>query len=666
MALLIFTVTARGAAGTGGQEVVLPGFAPLQLSGTRISAGPRRYDWEASFLPTKLYSLGSVVAGPLQLRLTRSGQRIVLRPSSVRVLESTPHHVVIEALGEPVPGLVVQVTTRVEYDGVAMVTLLLTPRVPVDVDGLDFEADVRTNQASRTLRFQTADIRRQKRDQEIGLSYAGPFLNAVDFSDGDRSFWWFADNAKGWIWNGPTVTEFGPSGDGLVRLRQRLIGARYRIAAPMRLEMNFLVTPVKDLGAAWRRERLVAGVSRAEGELGTLHGGWTTAFAHTALPFTEPPPSVLTQIPATDWSNYPGLAYNRELAAKNLATRGLYSLPYFSAHCLSALDPTLVANRTFWEVDPPFVVLNSNDSYPTRFEKPVLSHRASGYASYALSRMDVEIDKLGINGLYLDHASIMDSRSPYNGAWYDSNGRLQASTDILGMRSFLKRLRTLFHQKGRPGFVLVHASNSELVPAYSFSTAIVDGEHFRHRLVADDYIASVPLDQVRVQNAPMQYGVRNVWIPQFEYHHRSDPTWFGTSAARRAFRNFMTLVLLHDGEFWPVGVPDSERLPLLSALDAFGVSAAKFRGYWNETRHASTSRALARISSYWRPGKLLLVVGNLSSAAESVDVRVFLASAGLPATATARLVPEGTPLPMTSGRIDLAIPAKDFRLIRIE
>jgi hypothetical protein len=34
-----------------------------------------------------------------------------------------------------------------------------------------------------------------KRDQAIGTSYAGPFLNAIGIADGERSFWWFADNA---------------------------------------------------------------------------------------------------------------------------------------------------------------------------------------------------------------------------------------------------------------------------------------------------------------------------------------------------------------------------------------------------------------------------------------------------------------------------------------
>jgi hypothetical protein len=168
-----------------------------------------------------------------------------------------------------------------------------------------------------------------------------------------------------------------------------------------------------------------------------------------------------------------------------------------------------------------------------------------------------------------------------------------------------------------------------------------------------------------VPNAPGQYGVRNVWTPQFDYFHGSDPSWVGTPAARAAFRNLLTLVLLHDAEFWPVFVPDSERLALFGALDAFGVASASFRGYWHAAAYATTSRALARVSSYRRSGRLLLVLGNLSSSSESVDVQVDLAAAGLPATATARLVPDGSAIPLADGRLDLDVPAKDFRLIEV-
>jgi hypothetical protein len=646
------------------KAIVLPGFAPIEVEGLQVRLGDRVYDWTDAFLPT-VYSRGSLLAGPMLLRLEAQGQSVAAVPSQVQILSRAPHKVVVKARGEPLPGLALVVKTVVEYDGVAMVTVTLSPSAPLDVDRLDFEVDLISNPATRALRFQTADIRVQRRDHALEPSYAGPFLNAVDVADGDRSFWWFADDAQGWIWNGDTVTELFPVDTDRLRLRQRLIGASHRVAARMTMRMNFLATPVKDLGSAWRRERLTAGVSTAEGEWGLLQGWWSTAFAHTALPFTEPPDAIVSQIPATDFGNYPGLASNREILERNL-TKGIHSLPYFSAHCLSEIDTKLALRRASWEVDPPFVVMSIDPSYPAPFEKPALSHRARSYGKYVLGRLGKEIDKLGMTGIYLDHASIMDSKNPSGAGWTDSNGVVQPSTDILGMRAFLKGLRTLFHLKGKPGYVLVHASNSEIVPAYTFATAIVDGEHFRQRLVADDYIGSVSLDQVRMQHAPGQYGVRNVWIPQFDRFHGNDPGWAGSAAERAAFRNFATLVLLHDGEFWPSYVPQDERLALLGALDGFGTDEAAFRGYWSTAPYATTARPLARVSAYRRPGRLLLVVGNLGASGDAVDVTVDLADAGVAAGATARLVPGNAPLAFANGRLDVSVPGKDYRLVVIE
>jgi hypothetical protein len=659
------TALAAAPAGKPGTaEVVVPGFSPLQTSGTVVTAGPRIYKWRNdSFMPSRLDSVGRQIVSGMNLRVTANGTIAVAKATNVRVLESTPHHAVIEATGQLMPNLPVRVTTRVEYDGVAMVTIQLTPSAAVYVDALDYEVDVIANPYTRMLKFQTADIRVQARNHVITPSYAGGFLNAIAIADGDRSFWWFADNAEGWIWNGSTVTELSQVAPDRLRLRQRLIGARYRVAGPMTMRMNWLVTPVRNMGSGWRNERVTAGNSTIEGQLGKILGWWSTAFAHTALPYTEPPAEVLSQIPSGDWANYPGLAANRTLREKTLQNRGIHALPYFSAHCLTEIDPALRLNRAQWEVKPIFPVVSPDLSYPTPFQKPALSHRAVGYTDYVVSRIDEEIDKLGMTGIYLDHASIFDSNSPAHGAWVDSNGRTQPSTDILGMRSYLKRLRTLFYEKGKPGYTMVHASNSEIVPAYSFATAIVDGEQFRHKLMNNDYIGSISLDQFRTQHAPGQYALRNLLINQLDYKNASNPSWRGSEPERRAFRNLLTLILLHDSEYWPGASPQDERLALIGALDSFGVAQSSFVGYWSSSLLATTATSQTRVSAYHRAGGLLLVVGNLSPSGQTVDVTALLAKVGLPLTTPARLVPTGQNVPHSSGRFSLSIPARDFRLV---
>jgi hypothetical protein len=574
---------------------------------------------------------------------------------------------VIRADGQPYPNLTVSATTRIEFDGVAMVSITVTPTGSVDVQGLDQEVDVLSTSATRMLQFQAGTVRNQTRAQPIVPSYSGAFLNAVDLGDGDRSFWWFADNAVGWIWNGPTVTELTTPASGRLRLTQHLIGSTYRISAPMQFQFNFLATPVKDLGSTWRKERVTAGVGPAEVGLGTVQLSWQ-AFAHYLFPYTSYPAGVAAQIPQADLDAYPGLQANKAQMEGYIAKYGIQPLPELSLRCLPQIDPALAVMRSSWEVGPPYVYTQTEPPWTAQFDKPTLSHRASDFTNYLVTRIDAEIGNLGMRGLYLDQGSVFDSDNPANGAWTDSNGQTRASLDILGTREFLRRTRNVFAQRGQPGLLFVHASNSELIPAFTFATAIVDGEQFRVSLWQDDYIATISLDQTRMQFAPNQYGVRSAWISEFAYAHSGDPTWPGSAAELKAFRNMMTLVLLHDAELVPVGVPYAPRSSLLEALDDFGTDQAEFVGYWRRDPAATTLDYASQVSFYRRssPTSLLLVVGNLYGTARNIHVAVDPAAMGFAGTPVATAVSSGQTLAIANGRLVVPVNGKDFELVRIE
>jgi hypothetical protein len=627
----------------GTAPIVLPGFAPIEVAGTTVSLGGRRYVWSDGFLPTRIESLGRPLTGRLRIVARTGGAKNELKPASVRVVSSAPDHAVVVAEGEALPGLRVVATTRVEYDGVAMVGLELVPTAPVSVDGLDFEVDVEATPAMRMLRFDADTVRFQPRRQSVDLrSYAGRFWNVVAFPDGERSFWWFADNAQGWIWNAPTVTEV-ETGPQRVTLRQRLIGTTWRVAEPMRFDFNFLATPVRDLGSAWRKDLRVV----ATAGLGKLHLWWGSAFAHIDLPYTAYPPGVEAKIPEPDRRAYPGPEGNRRLLKRFERDMGFTRIPYFSTHCLSALDPVLQRYRAEWEIQPPLVATGGLGGMDAEIDKPCVSQRAKPYANYLLSRFAEEMPRIGAQGLYFDQGSVLDSRNPASGAWVDSNGKTQGSLDILAIREFHKRLRVLFHEQGLPGYVFVHNSNSEIVPAYTFVTATVDGEQLRQHLEGtDDTIGKMPLDVVRAQLAPAQYGMLALWLPQSFTIHAKDAAWEGSPGQRRAFRNFMTLALLHDIPVSPTGFPLDDWKALLEELDEFGVEKARFVGYWAPAPAVRTATPDAFVSYYERDGDLLLVVGNLALEPREISLAALHPGGGVPATAR--------------------VAGRDFALVRVE
>ena len=661
----------------GSDEIVLPGFSPLQVSGitptgltVQLGTG-RTYVWAGGFLPAQINSAGSRLAGPMSLRLRVGGASQVLSAGGVYLLESTPHHVVVRAQGEPYPNLVVVADTRIEYDGVAMVTLAITPRGSVPVQGLDQTVDVVSRPSTRMFKFAVADARNQPRAQQIDPSYSGPFQNMIGLADGDRSFWWFADNAVGWIWNGPTVTDLAPISSDTLRLTQHLIGSSYTISSPMQLQFNFLATPVREMGSAWRRQRVAAGIGPAEVGLGTIQAAWQ-AFAHYDFPYTSYPPGVASQIPPADLQAYLGLATNKSKMESNIAGYNIAPLPYLSLRCLTQIDPSLAMNRPAWEVSPSYVFTQTDAPWTAVFQKATLSHRAPGFSDYMVTRIAAEIDNLGMYGLYLDQAGAFDSTNPTNGAWTDSQGRTQASLDLLATREFLKRVRTVFAQKGKPGYLFVHSSNSELIPAFTFATAIVDGEQFTtwpSILQNDDYIASIPLDQVRLQFSPDQYGVRSAWLPEFSSFHAGDSSWIGSPAQLAAFRNWMTLVLLHDGEIVPVMVPYDDRHDMLQALDAFGTDQADFVGYWREDPNVQSLVANTEVSYYRRsgPAKVLLVVGNLASVNQNVTIQLDVAALGFTGRLpNVTLQPGGHPITLSAGQIRFVVGAKNYQLVQLD
>lgn len=605
----------------GKDEIVLPGFDGVIRKDNEIHlGGGRSYKWVNSYLPVEITVGSSAISGPLELVARVDGSEVVLQPSRLAIIEEKPHHVILEASGTPLPGLDVRSLIRIEYDGLAMVTLTLTPESDFDIQGLDFRARLIANESLRMMAFDTDTIRRFNKNVVTAPEYSGKFLNAVGFADGDRSFWWLADNAEGWIWNADTVTEVRSS-DGQVILQQRLIGSRWRVRKSMTFRFAFLATPVKNLDSAWRAEQIAARPTRKEAEYGRFHLWWTNVFAHETLPYTEYPRGVKQRLPDADIAAYRGAQYNRRELEK-YRSWGMERLPYFSAHALTMLDPVMEEYRDQWEVEPNFVIAPGSDyPYTAKVERPWVSQRASGYADYLLYRFNYLIDELGLTGLYFDQASVIESKNPAHGAWVDSRGRVQASTDILAMRYFFKRLATLFYLKGKPGYIFVHNSSTPVIPAYTFVTSMLQGEEYVKKLKSLDYIDSISLDTVRTQYTTGQYGIRNTWLSEL-WSKRLRPSgyssdnWFKSSLFIEKYQNLMALALLHDIQVLSLA-PLSMRIPIYRVLSNFRINEATFHGYWNNVIVSGNEHIKVSLYKSEESQSGLLVVANLGKTENS-------------------------------------------------
>ena len=499
------------------------------------------------------------------------------------------------------------------------------------------------------------------------MPYRGDFLNVIDIADGDRSFWWFADNAKHWVWNGSTVTEISES-DNAYHIRQRLIGERWSLNTPVSLKMNFLVTPVRKIGADWRKRRVIAG---APDDDKARQGGffklwWTDAFVHDALPYTELPSSIASEVTVEDRNAYKGTAENREMVEHDRQQYGAHWIPYFSAHALSNLDPGLRMFRDSWQIEPHYEFSETVFPYTHVYGKPLLTHRAESYTDYVIWQLDKAVDTLDIDGVYLDHGPVRPSKSMYNGGWMDSNGKLQPSLDILGTREFIKRLRTLFWSKGKAGYVFVHDSNREIIPAYTFAYAQYTGEQYRSGVVRDGkYLDAVSLDELRMRLAADQYGVLTVWLPIEWTYHRSNKQWRGSESQLRSYRSYESLALLLDVMTHPLGSHKQTRDKLIDVLDKFGIEKARFTGYWDEGNDVDSSDSGIKVSVYRRDdtASALYIASNTTD--KNISTRITFDKASLVPDASIDI--EGRYMPKTVSQnfpdINLDIPANDYRWI---
>lgn len=652
-------------AGSSGQsfgDVVLPGYDSIAIRGTLVELGDRRYEWSSSFLPTRVESEGRSIAGPIEL-VARVGDRTVrMKPDSVRVVEATPAHARIVAEGEPVEGLSVVVDSRIEYDGVVVATIRVRLKREIRLDLLTLEATVRRFPASRVLAFDARTIRRKDLAVFEHQRYDGPLINVFGFPDGESSFWLFTEDASGWKTGSPSVTSFEAEGTNY-RVRHHIVGRPIAPRTGVDAEFGFLATPIRSMPPAASAGRVVSRMSEAYRGLGKFHLWWTTALAHQDAPFLTLPEEASAKIPDADHRAYPGVAKNRELL-RRWRRLGIERLPYFSGHALSELDPALREYRAEWEVSPR-QTKRGDAPFVAEVERPWLSHRASGYTDYMLDRWDSIIDALGIRGVYFDQGRVIDSNNPSHGGWVRPDGVREGSLDILGNRAYLKRLRTLFHEKGLPGFLFTHVSGVEIVPAYTFATSIVVGENFRGRieLRGDDYVSSLKLDDARALFSSHQYGLPVTWLPQLWNKHRADPDWKGSASQRRGLRSLLALALLHDTLVWPpADWPIELYAPVLKDLDRFAGEDANFIGYWSDRDDFVSDHEGTKVSYYLRGDRALVILSNLGSQSARVRLRfdrtVWRPQKGV---GSGPMGPSSVP-----GGVELQIDRHDFRMIEME
>ena len=616
----------------GKEEIVLPGFDALSVHGKEVILGVgRKYVWDKSVLPQKMYSLTNEYVEDNKIIIKINGKEYTLFNQGVQFVENKRDHVIVYTKSVIKNLVEIHVKARVEYDGLISINIELMPLRKVVVEALYNQIKIKNNAWTKMQAYELEKIHKRSKKVVFNPDYKGGALSVISLDDGNRSFWWFVDNFKNWSVNKEQVTEVSQDLKNIF-IVQRFINKKTELKNKITINFNYLVTPVKKEIGNQRKYRFARHITKDASKYHGVNFWWINAFSHQNYPYSVYQDDAKNKITAKDLHNYPGLYKNRQKIKKGLE-KGINILPYFSAHTLNHIDPVYQKYKERWSLEP--VKSWRNRTYDPPFSmhrKDVfLSHNSKGYSDYLLYRFSFLIDELDMNGLYFDQGSPYPSYNSTNGLWYDSEGKKRMSTDILALRSFYKRLATLFYSKGKKNYqIFVHNSNSAIVPAFSFVSAMVQGEVFEQRLKNYDYINSVGIDEVRGRLSGAAFGIPSIWQEliyandkRLDKSRRPFPMekeeWFSSGYYKRAYNGFMSLALLHDIPTWSYA-PVLYQNEILKVIDWVDPGKADFYGYWDFLSDKSSDKNYFSVYANHKRKKVLIIFSNLSNKKVLVDV----------------------------------------------
>lgn len=651
---------------------ILPGFQPLTNdgAGTHLSAG-RRYAWGDQLLPAEIESRGNAIAEAMQLVVRSGGADAPVQVTSHEVSHSSRDKVEIRTTGTAAGHLQIETRTVVEYDGMGIVDIVLTPTQPVTIDQIDFRVNIIRFPEQQVLGFSAENIYWSGQEKFLPPCYRGAYQSVVGFVGRQSSFWWLADQADGWDSGAQPSTEILCTPEKLQLNQPVVIGARL-LTFPVHYRFAFLATPVRDLAPEFRSNRVVATLSAEEARVGNVNLWWTNATSHFALPHLDYPSGALQRLHPDEIAAYPGAARNAEDVQKWRGL-GIERLPYMSLRALSPLDPDAQTSLPDWQAEPHrWTGLEVDAPYTSAFKRPLVSLRATGFVDYQLERLADIADRLDVSGFYFDQAEPIGSTNSAHVAAGPA-GSANPATDVLAMRDFFKRLATMLAARGRAPLIYVHNSTAPVIPAYTFVTAMVQGEELNAvaTIKGLDYQGSVPLSYVWPLYSPQSSGVPTVWLDELwsdvlagqrpEPYRADVRGWLDSAAFNSAWRNFMAIALLHDIPVWTTA-PISLREKLYGQMDRFGIAASTFEGYW-ELGPAWEEQSVL-VSAYLRPEvpALLVIAANVTASTQTIQanaIQNWLAAANLPPALRDVAVHYGTTGAPT------VIPARDFAVIEI-
>ncbi|MFA6561817.1 MAG: hypothetical protein WCV00_07890 [Verrucomicrobiia bacterium] len=656
-------------------------------------------------LPSSIVTAGGeILAAPIRLVGQVSGKPIEWKRGG-SFLFNTDKSVAVVSGWQAGDDLIVDTTTRVEFDGVMRVDLVVLPqrKVAPKVERLWLEVPLKRSRASLYHYWPGSwgGAKNSGALPEAGLTLAFKPFVWLGWEDGGLG--WFTESDKGWQPQDPKQPiEVVVSGDQTVLRLHLLDSPPPRL--PVTYTLGFQATPVKPWVKNFHEWRVWHG-----GAYGIESTLWKADakkpdYGETYLAGKDSTPSksnakktlldraaelgVKTIVFHEHWTpyqNYPVTTQEAEL--KKLVTachrRGIKLLPYYGYE-FSSLAPE------WGEMSDEVLVKTTAGGYTGGYyrgpdQRDYIVCYNSRWRDILLRGIERSLTRYGYDGVYLDGTTEpwACANEKHGCGYRGTNGVLHATYPIFAVRKLMHGLAAAIHPRG--GLVNPHQSTCCVMPTLAYADSYWDGEQFEGGQLSTNAIQQLPLAAFRAEFMGRNYGVP----AEFLVYERP-PQW--------TFDHALAFTMLHNVRVRPGGgLAALEKMaPIWNVMTRFGVSRAEWHPYW-ETNPLVTTASLIRSikihlsarhtkqyqvhtlptdtvkTSFYLAGKApsrraLLVVSNLSlkdqpSASLSLDLkRLGLRETGV----KAKDALTGQSLALQAGRLSVPLPPMRMRMVWIE
>jgi len=576
---------------------IIPPFTSLKTSrgkgALEVSVWGRTCQWNNSLLPTQIVTQGEkLLASPATIEIDGAP----LPKAEFRTGLSAPHRTEFTATINTETYELAE-TAWMEYDGAQHGAFKL--KALKDLKGVKVKV---TMPAGRVKFLHTSYDYNwgAKRTETVDAGYQQTFrfYPSVWIGDYEKGLCIFAESNA--TWKSESNTAVTLTHDGRTATYSATLANELKAGETLPFDLGFVATPVRPLPRNYPLNTFSDGFSAGMNRPGRT----PTAYFVLADAAWAALGGFFCDLPTPEQSPNAPWVRHHVVAARE---RGAKAAPYMMARFLSEEYPEVVAFKDTWRLSPEQTL-----DYDRQGKKYSVTETCpySSATNFFMWKLQDYLKRIPSDGIYYDFGL-----PPWcNNA---EHGCTNCST-LLGQREFLRRTVLCLLDSGvKEPLIVLHNTDSVMVPAFTFATHLFNGENIRQHSSTlmhngKDLLDTYDVTRFACELSSLPFGLTN------SVYHAQDlllPEFGGTGENPDLYKFRLTKAVIA-GAIVHNTLPSISRChfgifdKIVRIYDKFGVPDARFIGYWRQPatvhagkdiyvsvyRQASGKKALAVIS----------------------------------------------------------------------